>query len=75
MEKRIIKKYKKGSLQDIINRKIYEKRIFKKGYIIAETEEVKEYSGGKGCILFLIFPPLAFFGGTKYLKVTYELRP
>jgi len=53
MEKRIIKKYKKGSLQDVINRKIYEKRIFKKGYIIAETEEVKEYSGVRGVFCFL----------------------
>lgn len=74
MEKRIIKKYKKGGLNDGIQRKIDEKRLTKKGYVVVETEEVKEYSGGKGCILFLIFPPLAFFGGTKYIKVTYELQ-
>lgn len=52
-------------------RKLAEKTTLKKWQVV-EEEEVNKYSGFKGFILFILFPPLALFGGTKKIKVTYE---
>lgn len=63
--------YKKG---DFLGRKARESTSLRKYYAVQERE-ISRYSGLKGFLLFLLFPPLAFFGGTKSLEVTYELKP
>jgi len=69
----IIKQYPKG-MNGYLTRKATEAKLFKQGYSVYSEEEVKQYSGGKGCALALIFLPLALFGGKKYTKVTYHLK-
>lgn len=69
----IVKQYPKG-MNGYLTRKMTEASLFKKGYVIYSEEEVKQYSGGKGCALALIFLPLALLGGKKYIKVTYHLQ-
>ena len=68
----IVKKYPKG-LNGSLKRKMAEIGLSRKGYVVQCEEEVKEYSGGKGLLLGLIFLPLALLGGKKYVKVTYQL--
>lgn len=51
-----------------------EASLFRKGYFVYSEEEVKQYSGGKGCLLAIVFLPLALLGGKKYIKVTYHLQ-
>lgn len=69
----IIKQYPKG-MNGYLSRKAAEAKLFRQGYFVYSEEEVKQYSGGKGCVLALIFLPLALFGGKKYIKVTYHLK-
>lgn len=68
----MIKRYPKTQgIVGIAERKIAEATYKRKGFVKVSEEEVEEYSGGKGCLLFMIFPPLAFFGKRKYIKVTW----
>lgn len=69
----VIKQYPKG-VNGYMTRKMTEASLFRQGYFVYSEEDVKQYSGGKGCVLALIFLPLALFGGKKYIKVTYHLR-
>jgi hypothetical protein len=69
----IIKQYPKG-INGALTRKMAEAGLFRKGYFVYSEEEVKQYSGGKGCALALIFLPLALLGGKKYIKVIYHLQ-
>jgi len=67
-----IKRYPKHQgLLGKTERKIEEAKLKRNGFVKIGEEEVSEYSGGKGCLLFLLFPPLAFFGKRKYIKVTW----
>ncbi len=66
----IIKKYPK-SMTGYASRKRQEFFLFRQGYIVFSEETVKNYSGGKGLLLGLIFLPLALLGGRKYTQVTY----
>lgn len=68
---RIIKTYDTGNLIASMTRKMDESKMKRKGYIIESEEKINKYSGMKGFILFLIFAPLAFLGGTKKIRVTY----
>lgn len=63
--------YKKG---DFLGRKARESTSLRRYYAV-EEKEVSRYSGVKGFLLFLLFPPLALFGGTTSIEVTYELKP
>lgn len=63
--------YKKG---DLLGRKARESTSLRKYYAV-EEREISKYSGLKGFLLFLLFPPLALFGGTTSIEVTYELKP
>ncbi len=67
---RIVKMYKK-SIGGILTRKFTENGLMKRGYVLLEEEEIKKYSGGKGCLLAIVFLPLALLGGKKYVKCTY----
>ncbi|HBI50246.1 MAG TPA: hypothetical protein DDY21_00130 [Candidatus Moranbacteria bacterium] len=69
--KTIIKTYKK-SINGFAERKLDEKMLGLRGYSIVEEEEIKQYNGAKGCLLFLLFPPLALLGRSKFIKITYE---
>ena len=69
MQNRIIKTYKRN---DLVKRKIDEKLLAARGYFPVEEEEIKQYSGGKGLVLGLIFLPLALLGHRSMIKVTYE---
>lgn len=66
-----VKRFKRG-LSGSIDRSVHRKWMESRGWRVVREEEVKAYNGGKGCLLFLIFPPLAFLGGSKYIDVTYE---
>jgi hypothetical protein len=66
---RIVRTYKKG---DILGRVADEKMLALRGYHPVSEEEVQQYSATKGCLLALLFLPLALFGHTRYIKVTYE---
>lgn len=70
---KIIKKYPK-SATGWIEKKIGIWWMDKRGYFVGEIEDYKEYSGGKGCLLALIFLPLALLGGKKYWKITFYDR-
>ena len=63
--------YKRG---DVLGRKIKESTTLRKYYAV-EERQISKYRGLKGFLLFLLFPPLALFGGTTSTEVTYELKP
>ena len=44
------------------------------GWKIISQREFKQFHAGKGCLLFILFPPLVLFGQTKYIEVTYEKK-
>ena len=67
----IVKTYNKNSVADMAVRKLDEAYFSARGYHVESVEDVKEYSGSKGCCLFLIFAPLAFFGFKKKIRVVY----
>lgn len=69
----IIKTYKKG-LSGWVRRSIGTWLMEKRGYTVTSIEEFKQYSGGKGCLLAIIFLPLALLGGTRYVRVTFSLK-
>ena len=71
MKPDIIKIYKK-SLTGKIEMKLDIARMGRKGYCVAVQEDERKYSGLKGCLLFLLFPPLAFFGFSNRVKITYR---
>lgn len=66
--KRVVKTYDKFNF---VGRKVSEMFMTARGYYVEQTEELSSYSGGKGILLFFIFPPLAFFGFKKRVRVTY----
>lgn len=68
---RKIYKYKKYDLNDSIKRKLREKTSLKNWHIV-EEKEVSGFSSGAGCLLAIIFLPLALLGIGKYTEVTYE---
>ncbi len=45
-----------------------------RGWKVIEEKEIGGYSAGKGLLLGLLWLPLALFGGTKYIEVTYEKK-
>jgi len=67
----IIKTYKK-SLNGKMKMKIDKTLMSRKGYVEVEREEIKQFNGGKGCLLFLLFPPLVLLGRSKYIKIKYQ---
>lgn len=69
----IIKTYPK-SINGSFKRSAAEAMLKLRGYYPVAEEEIKQYSGGKGLLLGLLFLPLALLGGRKYIKVTYEKR-
>lgn len=62
-------RYKKHDINRIINEK-----TFMRGWKVIEEKEIGGYSAGKGLLLGLLWLPLALFGGTKYIEVTYEKK-
>ncbi len=62
------------SLNGRFKRTAAEAMLKLRGYEPIHEEDVRQYSGGKGLLLGLIFLPLALLGGRKYVKVTYEKR-
>lgn len=64
-----IKRYKKYDINRIID-----KKLFMRGWTVMSEKEVGGYSTGKGLLLGLLWLPLALFGGTKYIEVTYEKK-
>lgn len=68
-----IKRYKKGSINDAINRRVIESTVLKDWTVIQE-KEVGGYSAGTGCLLGLLFLPLLALGASKYIEVTYEKK-
>lgn len=68
------KRYKKSLLTYAIERGIGDTLMRRKGYVVFSEAEVKQYSGGKGLILGLLFLPLALLGGVRYMEVTYRLE-
>ena len=67
--KSITKTYKKG---DFIKRAIDKKWFEARGYQVTNEEETEGFSGGKAFFYFLLFPPLALFGRSKKIKITYS---
>lgn len=63
--------YKKG---DFLGRKARESTSLRHYYAV-EEKEISRFNGVKGFLLFILFPPLVFFGWSKLLEVTYELKP
>jgi len=63
--------YKKG---DFLGRKARESTSLRHYYAV-EEKEISRFNGVKGFLLFILFPPLVFFGWSKSLEVTYELKP
>lgn len=61
-------RYKKS---DIVGRWLNEK-IWYRGWHIVEERDASGYNAGKGILLGLLFLPLALFGFSKYIEVTYE---
>lgn len=57
-----------------MKRKVEEKKLFRKGYCVESEEDVKNFNGGKGLLLGLLFLPLALLGRSKYVRVTYVLE-
>lgn len=67
---RKVVRYKKGQF---VQRKIKEATTLR-GWKVVEEREVGGYSAGKGFLLGLLFLPLALFGFSNYLEVTYEKK-
>jgi hypothetical protein len=67
----LIKLYKK-SLNGRIKKKADIALYKLRGYEVKSIEDVKQFNGAKGCLLFLLFPPLVFFGRSKYERITYS---
>lgn len=65
------KEFKKS---DLVSRGIFHQNMKMRGYVLIGEEELTKFSGGKGFLLALLFLPLAFFGRTKYVRLTYEKR-
>lgn len=65
----LVKEHKKSEIiQIFLERKLLELR----GWKLVRKEEFKKYNGSKGCILFFIFPLLAFFGQSSYIRLVYS---
>lgn len=67
---RKVVRYKKGQF---VQRKLKEATVLR-GWKVVEEREVGGYSAGKGFLLGLLFLPLALFGFSNYLEVTYEKK-
>ena len=67
-----VQKIKIYNKSDWLTRKYEEWLLAKKGFVPVMEEEIQKYSGTKGALLFILFPPLALLGFSKKIKVTYE---
>ncbi len=61
-------RYKKG---DVVGRWLKETFVLS-GWHVVEEKDSSGYSAGKGILLGLLFLPLALFGFSSYIEVTYE---
>ena len=66
---RIIKTYKQG-----FNLKVGLIQMKKAGWVVEEMEDVKKLNPVKTIGLGLIFLPLALFGSSKKVKVTFKKK-
>lgn len=71
MEPQRIIKYFKNDYRGSIAKSIEDKKMQKRGYVVESEEVVKQFNGGKAFCLGCVFLPLALFGSSKKLKVTY----
>jgi hypothetical protein len=66
-----IKEYDKTPA-GFVGRKADYKLMRARGWEVIQEEEVTSFNGKKGCLFFIIFPPLALLARSKKVKVTYE---